>query len=216
MFGPNQELDSYFTQGCGRCPRGGTPQCSVLLWPRALATLRHLALQCGLAEERKWGAPCYTHRGKNVAIIGAFRDSCVLSFFKGAMLADPQGLLSLPGENTQMGRVVRITNEAQPTQWADGIKALLLEAMELAAKGAPAPEPAAPAPLPAELAEALAADPELAAAFEALTPGRQRSHCMHIAAAKQPATRRARVANCRPKVLLGLGFTEYAHPKHKP
>ena len=64
-------------------------------------------------------------------------------------------------------------------------------ATALADAGDAAPRPApAPAPeVPAELTALLAADPSLAAAFAALTPGRQRSHILHIAGAAQPATR---------------------------
>jgi uncharacterized protein YdeI (YjbR/CyaY-like superfamily) len=42
---------------------------------------------------------------------------------------------------------------------------------------------------PPELAEALDADPELAAAFHSLTAGRQRSHLIQLNSAKKPETR---------------------------
>jgi len=45
----------------------------------------------------------------------------------------------------------------------------------------------------AELTERFGRDPRFKRAFEALTPGRQRSYLYHFAAAKQSATRAARI-----------------------
>lgn len=47
--------------------------------------------------------------------------------------------------------------------------------------------------------------PDLKAAFEALTPGRQREFHLHVSDAKQSATRQARVEKCVPKILAGQG-----------
>ena len=44
-------------------------------------------------------------------------------------------------------------------------------------------------PVPEELTERFRKDPRFKRAFEALTPGRQRSYLYHFAAAKQSATR---------------------------
>jgi len=62
--------------------------------------------------------------------------------------------------------------------------------------------------MPDELVEALDADPELADAFRALTPGRQTSYLINLAQAKQPATRTARVEKFRPRILAGKGALE--------
>ncbi|MFW2135818.1 DUF1801 domain-containing protein [Chryseobacterium sp. TY4] len=48
--------------------------------------------------------------GKNIIILGPFKDFCVLSFFKGVLLEDPKNLLEQIGKNSQSSRVVRITN----------------------------------------------------------------------------------------------------------
>ena len=45
-------------------------------------------------------------------------------------------------------------------------------------------------------------------AFEALTPGRQRSYLYHFGAAKQAATRRARIDKAMPAIFEGRGFLE--------
>ncbi|WP_205849137.1 YdeI/OmpD-associated family protein [Natronospirillum operosum] len=52
-------------------------------------------------------------------------------------------------------------------------------------------------------------DQDLKEAFQALTPGRQRSYLIHIAGAKQAKTRLARIERCRDKIFEGKGFSEY-------
>ena len=52
------------------------------------------------------------------------------------------------------------------------------------------------------------ADPEMAEAFWALTPGRQRSYVIHLASAKTSATRVARIERVRGKILAGKGALE--------
>ncbi len=63
-------------------------------------------------------------------------------------------------------------------------------------------------PVSAELAGRLATDARLRRAFEALTPGRRRSHILHIGGAKQSETRARRVEKCAPVILAGRGFNE--------
>ena len=60
----------------------------------------------------------------------------------------------------------------------------------------------------ADAVEALDADPELADAFRALTPGRQNSYVINLAQAKQPATRTASIEKFRPRILAGKGAQE--------
>ncbi|MEQ8477505.1 DUF1801 domain-containing protein [Fulvivirga sp.] len=98
----NPQIDTYLAEGCGRCPLGGTPECKVHNWPKELRYLRHIVLDCGLTEELKWGVPCYTYKNANVAVISAFKDYSSLSFFKGALLKDAEGILVKPGENSQV------------------------------------------------------------------------------------------------------------------
>jgi uncharacterized protein YdeI (YjbR/CyaY-like superfamily) len=63
-------------------------------------------------------------------------------------------------------------------------------------------------PVPEELRERLRSDPRFKRAFEALTPGRQRSYLCHFAAAKQSATRVARIERAMPAIFEGRGFLE--------
>ncbi|WP_293304415.1 YdeI/OmpD-associated family protein, partial [Pedobacter sp. UBA5917] len=50
--------------------------------------------------------------------------------------------------------------------------------------------------------------PDLKAAFEALTPGRQRGYLLYFSAAKQPKTREARVEKYLPQILNGKGLDD--------
>jgi len=77
-------------------------------WQEELEALRMIILDCGLREELKWGSPCYSFQNTNIAIIGGLKECCVLSFFKGSLLADAEGILMKPGENTQTVRLIRV------------------------------------------------------------------------------------------------------------
>ena len=167
-------------------------------------------LDTPLTEDRKWGAPCYTWEGHNVVMIGAFKNNYVLSFMKGALLKDPRGLLEAPGEHTQSGRVIRFTDADQVTELAPVLKDYLLEAIDIEKAGlSVAFKSTAEYDVPIELQEAMDHDPDLREAFEALTPGRQRSYLIHIGSAKQAKTRVNRVEKCRENIFSSKGFNEY-------
>ncbi|AEV33447.1 hypothetical protein Oweho_2477 [Owenweeksia hongkongensis DSM 17368] len=185
----NTNVDLYFTEGCGRCPLGGTPQCKVYNWPEELKLLRKIVLDCGLTEESKWGVPCYTYKGANVAIVSAFKDYAALSFFKGALLSDENNLLDKPGENSQAARLFKFTKPQQIIEIEDLIKAYIFEAVEVEKAGLKVEFKKDLEPIPEELQNRLDEDPNLQSAFYSLTPGRQRSYILHISQAKQAKTR---------------------------
>jgi uncharacterized protein YdeI (YjbR/CyaY-like superfamily) len=202
------EVEDYFTKGCGRCARFDTPDCSTRAWLAGLLTLRRICREAGLTEAAKWGHPCYMHAGRNVAIIGAFRGDFRLTFFNAALLSDPDGLLERQGENTRHPDCLRFTDPAAPAAMEQHIKGFLAQTMAHAEAGTLPPKEPAEIDLPAELVEALDADPELAEAFAALTPGRRKSWALQIGSAKTAATRLARVERARPLVLAGKGALE--------
>ena len=178
-------------------------------WPAEMAALRALALDCGLGEALKWGKPCFTADGANVAILQPFVAELRLMFFKGALLPDPAGLLGSQGANTQAARVLRVTSVDDITRQGAAIRALLRDAILAETAGLTPPQPARhDLALPDELVSRLADDAELAAAWAALTPGRQRSWVLHLGAARQSGTREARIDRARPLILAGRGQTE--------
>jgi uncharacterized protein YdeI (YjbR/CyaY-like superfamily) len=202
------EIGDYFARGCGRCARFDTPDCSARRWAGELAALRALCLGAGLAEVVKWGHPCYMHAGRNVAILGAFRDDVRLSFFEAGLLSDPDGLLERQGPNTRVPDALRVRAPGAVAALAPAVRGFLAQAMEHAEAGRRAPRDPGEADLPEELIEALDADAELAEAFARLTPGRQRSHAIALASARAPATRIARIGRLRGRILAGKGATE--------
>ncbi len=99
-------------------------------WPDELVRLREILRSTPLTEEVKWGAPCYTWKGKNIVGIGGFKSYFGLWFFEGAALEDDKGVLinAQPGK-TKMLRQWRMTSprEIKPAI----IKRYVKEAMAL-------------------------------------------------------------------------------------
>src|SRR5437868_4768982 len=79
-------------------------------WQQEYEKLRKIVLDCDLAEELKWGKPCYTLDGSNVVLIHGFKEYCALLFMKGALLKDPKRILIQQTENVQAARQIRFTN----------------------------------------------------------------------------------------------------------
>lgn len=176
-------------------------------WPEELAALRPILLGCGLDESIKWGKPCYSDGDRNIAIMQEMKGFLALMFFKGALLDDPQGVLRSQGPNSRSARRVELTSMDDVAAHESAIRDLVASAIAVEEAGlsvGPAPE----LELCEELTERLAADPELAAAFEALTPGRQREYNLHIADAKQAKTREARIDKHVPQILAGKGMRD--------
>ncbi len=207
----NKTVNNYLVAGCGRCPLGGTPACKVHKWTAELEALRTLILDCGLTETSKWGVPCYTFQKKNVLLIGALKESCTISFFKGALLKDPEGILEKPGAHTQASRVIRFTGVARIQEIEVSLKAYIFEALEIEKAGLKVALEESPGPVPEELESKFKEDPVLKSAFEALTPGRKRGYMLHFSQPKQAGTRVARIEKCIPKILNGEGL----HDKYK-
>jgi uncharacterized protein YdeI (YjbR/CyaY-like superfamily) len=202
----NPKIDNYLTEGCGRCPLGGTPDCKVHQWTEELKKLRTIVLNCGLTEELKWGVPCYTLQNKNVVLVTAFKEFCALSFFKGSLLSDANRILEKPGENSQATRLIKFTSVQEIVELETVLKAYVLEAIEVEKAGLKVDFKKNPEPIPEELQQKLDEDPFFKTAFEALTPGRQRGYILHFSQPKQSKTRVARIEKCIPKILNGEGL----------
>ena len=144
-------------------------------WQAEKQRLRAILLDYPLSEELKWRQPCYTYRGANVVILGGFKHTCDLGFFKGALLDNPHGLL----ENA-----IAVERAGLRVDFKQKDELVLVE--ELLAK--------------------MESDPEFRAAFEALTPGRQRGYNLFFGAAKQSKTRAARVEKHAARILEGKGI----------
>ena len=200
--------DDFFTKGCGRCERFDTSDCSTRQWIDGLDNLRHICIDMGLEETVKWAHPAYMHAGRNIAIFGAFRGDFRLSFMNPGLLKDTEGVLEPQGPNSRTPGMIRFTDVTQVGEMEPVIRAYLRQLMEHAEAGTKPPEVKTGIDMPDELGEALDADPELAEAFHALTPGRQRSYMFNINQAKHSATRLARIEKFREKIIAGKGAME--------
>lgn len=201
-------IEDYFTQGCGRCERFATPDCSTRQWIDGLNNLRRICLEVGLTETLKWAHPCYMHADRNIVIIGALREDFRLSFFNAALMKDPEGVLDKQGENTRHPDMIRFKDSTQVNQMEPLIVSYLQEAMSYAEAGIKPPKEEYEIILPDELVDAMDADPELAEAFHKLTPGRQKSYVINLNSAKKPETRVARIEKFRTKIIDGKGAME--------
>ena len=176
-------------------------------WRGEIQKLRSVLLECGLEEDLKWGKPCFSFEGANVAIIQPFKEHCSLMFFKGALLQDTHGLLRSQGENTQSALRLEFRSEAQVTKSV--VKSYVKQAIAAEKAGLKVDFKAKRAlALPQELTQLLAMDRKLAQAFDALTPGRQRAYVLHFTGAKQSQTRTARIEKCIPQILAGKGISD--------
>jgi uncharacterized protein YdeI (YjbR/CyaY-like superfamily) len=202
------DIEDFFTLGCGRCDRFATPDCSTRFWIDGLTALRAICRETGLVETVKWAHPCYMHSGRNIAILGALRGDFRLSFMNAALLKDPEGVLERQGPNTLHPDMIRFTDNAAPAAMAGTIRAYLREAMSYAEAGILPERIERVLDMPDELVDALDNDPELAEAFHALTPGRQKSYLFNLNAAKASATRITRIEKFRPHILAGKGALE--------
>ena len=177
-------------------------------WKAEIAAMRSVLAGFAMQEECKWAKPTYTIDGKNIVILQGFKEYFGLGFFQGALLTDAKKVLVQLGQ-VQAGRVMKFTSAKQITAQAATIKRYVREAIAVENAGLRMkPKTAADYPVPEELTERLRKDARFKRAFEALTPGRQRGYLHYFAAAKQSATRTARIEKAMPAIFEGRGFLE--------
>jgi uncharacterized protein YdeI (YjbR/CyaY-like superfamily) len=177
-------------------------------WREELTKLRKIVLDCQLTEEVKWRHPCYSLGESNVVLIHEFKEYCAILFFKGALLRDPKGVLIQQTKNVQAGRQIRFTNVRQIVEMEPVLKAYIEEAIQVEKAGLKVKLKKNPEPMPGELRNKLDEMPALKAAFEALTPGRQRGYILYFSGAKQSKTRESRVEKCMQRILSGKGLDD--------
>jgi uncharacterized protein YdeI (YjbR/CyaY-like superfamily) len=191
----NPKVDFYFTK--------------AKQWQEEYKKLRSIILSCGLIEELKWGCPCYIHRKGNIVLIHGFIEYCAVLFFQGALIQDADGILIQQTENVQAARQMRFTSLAEIEILEATLKAYIFEAIELDKAGIKVElKKAKEFEVAEEFQAKLDEMPELKAAFEALTPGRQRAYLLNFSQPKQSKTREARVAKYIPIILEGKGLND--------
>ena len=178
-------------------------------WQEEFKKLRTVILDFELAEELKWGKPCYSVQNSNIVLIHGFKEYCALLFFKGALLKDARGILIQQTENVQAARQIRFTNVREIVEKEPILKAYIHEAIEVEKAGLEVTyKKTSEFKMPEEFRSQLDVDPALKTAFKALTPGRQRGYLLYFSSAKQPKTREARVEKCMAQILKGKGLDD--------
>lgn len=156
----------------------------ILEWLRARV---HAALP-DAEEGIKWSMPFFSHGGRPLANMAAFKAHASFGFWNRQELATGR-----EGEEMgQFGRIETLVDLPGEAEMEAQIReaAALLDAGVKRARPARAPKPEAE--VPAELVEALARDEAAFAAFTGFPPGARREYCEWIAEAKRPETRAKR------------------------
>lgn len=175
----NPEIDRYVAEA----PAYARP---IL---RKLRTLVHRAVR-GLDEAMKWGAPAFTKGGILCSIV-AFKDHVAVWFPRGALMADPKGVLE-PGRKAKTMKAIRLGSLGDLD--AGAFEALVREAARLEEEGIrPAKRKRKPLAVPVELAEALEGNARARGVFDGLSPSARREYSEYVAEAKRPETVRRRV-----------------------
>ena len=178
-------------------------------WKEEFEQLRMIILDCGLAEELKWGQPCYTFQGKNIILIHGFKEYCAVLFFKGALLNDPESILIQQTANVQAGRQVRFTGVKEIVKRAPTLKAYIYEAIEVEKVGLKVKlKKTSDFEMPAEFKNKLDKNLALKNAFNELTPGRQRAYLFYFSQPKQSKTRESRIEKYAKQILEGKGLND--------
>ncbi len=195
VSGMNPKVDFYFKK--------------AKKWQEEIEKLRTLVLDCGLTEELKWGVPCYTFQKSNIVLIHDFKEYCALLFFKGALLNDANGILIRQTKNVQAARQIRFTNVREITRLKPILKSHIYEAIEVEKAGLKVDfKEKTNLVFPEEFQKKLNRNPSLKAAFNALTPGRQRAYNLYFSAPKQSKTRESRIEKSIPQILKGKGLND--------
>ncbi|KAA8782931.1 hypothetical protein EC604_03605 [Paenibacillus amylolyticus] len=181
----------------------------IKTWKEESVKLREIILDCDLTEDYKWMHPCYTLNGKNVVLIHGFKEYCAIMFLKGSLLKDPHGILIQQTNNVQGGRQIRFTNLEQIIEQEEILKAYIREAIEVEQAGLKIEKKEVEQfAVPEELQQQFDANPAFQAAFEALTPGRQRAYLYHFSQPKQSKTKTSRIEKCMQPIMEGKGLND--------
>lgn len=176
-------------------------------WQAELFLLRKFVLHSQLTETFKWKQPCYTFNNNNILLIFKFKDYCGISFFKGALLSDNEGVLFKPGANSQAVKQLRFTSLQEIQNNEKDIAKFIEAAIEIEKSERKIKfDDKHNLELVGELKAAFINDPQFMSAFEALTLGRQRGYNLFFAGAKQSGTRKARIEKYKSRILSGKGI----------
>lgn len=177
-------------------------------WQQELKAIAGIMRKAPLEVAIKWGAEVFTFEGKNVVSYGGFKNFFSIWFYNGVFLKDKYKVLVTASEGkTKSLRQWRFTTMEEIDE--KKILAYIMEAIEVEKKGLKI-EPAKFMAIdtPEQLEQAFKTDQLLKAAFDQLSPGKQKEYVIYINEAKQEATKAKRVEKIRPMIMNGVGLND--------
>ena len=143
----------------------------------------------GAGEAVKWGMPHFTHNGKNIAGMAAFKAHCAVMVHGDGRQSESDGM----GSYGKLNSLKDLPDDSE-------LAAKLIEARERidtegsAVKRAKKPAPVAELPVPQDFEAALRDNPKARATFAGFPPSQRREYVEWVSEAKQDATRAKRLA----------------------
>ena len=173
-----------------------------------LIVLREIINSTELEETVKWGAPCYTYKGKNVVGLGAFKSYVGVWFFQGGLLKDKNGvLLNAQEEKTKAMRQWRFNSIEEINQ--EILINYINESIENFKNNKEIkPDRRKTLDIPKTLKSEFETDAGLKAAFDNFTKGKQREFADYISEAKQEKTKNARLQKIIPLIKQRIGLND--------
>lgn len=177
------------------------------LWVEELEVLKSIINKTQLVETEKWGAPTYTHNGKNIIGIGGFKSYFGIWFFNGVFLKDEKKLLiNANEENTKGLRQMRFQSIEEINEQI--ILEYVNEAIANEEKGLKI-KPKSKEKISCKLLDnELKSNSDLKKAFHSFTPYKQREFAAYINDAKQEKTKLKRLEKIKPMILSNIGLND--------
>ncbi|MFN3969325.1 YdeI/OmpD-associated family protein [Flavobacterium sp.] len=176
-------------------------------WTEEIGRLREIVQKTELVETNKWGGEVYTINNKNVLGIGGFKNYFTLWFWNGVFLKDEAKVLVNANEGvTKALRQWRFTsaneiNEKLILQYIN--EAIANEKAGLSLK--PEKKEAMQCDF---FKKELKINPDLKAAFEKLSPYKQKEYWEYMAFAKQETTKFKRLEKIAPMIMECRGLND--------
>jgi len=142
-----------------------------------------------VGEAVKWGMPHFTHKGKNIAGMAAFKAHC-------AVMVHGEGRQGEGGGMGSYGKIASLEDLPGDTELAAKLRAARerIETAGTAIKRPASRKPGPELPVPQDFAAALRDAPAAKASFDAFPPSQRREYLEWVTEAKQDATRAKRLA----------------------
>ncbi len=175
-------------------------------WKAELTLLREIILESGLQETAKWGAPCYTLKGKNVVGLASFKGYVGLWFHNGVFLKDSDKRLVQASEKTKGLRQWRFQNIQEIN--SKEVRQYIQEAIINQEQGKEIKVSTSPLTIPKELLQVFKDQAKVKSAFNNLSPGKQKEYAEYIGNAKRLETKVSRIDKIIPLILSGIGLND--------